>query len=111
MCLKRIATQRKRLDDSSGYDLLQLFGAQKNSRDSRCDLPNLWPTMSAPEVRREEGQVTRFCSLFLILDSGSNVSVRAMSKDVRLLPVFASAISIQFFYCMMSTALWSHDCV
>ena len=58
--------------------------------------------MSAPEVRREEGQVTRFCSLFLILDSGSNVSVRAMSKDVRLLPVFASAISIQFFYCMMS---------
>ena len=87
--------------------LLQLFGAQKNSR---CDLPNLWPTMSAP-VRREEGQVTRFCSLFLILDSGSNVCVRAMSKDARLLPVFASAISIQFFYCMMSTALWSHDCV
>ena len=99
---------------SSGYDLpAAAVWCPENSRNSRCDLPNLWPTMSAPEVRREEGQVTRFCSLFifLILDSGSNVSVRAMSKEVRLLPVFASAISIQFFYCMISTALWSHDCV
>ena len=88
--------------------LLPLFRVQKKSR---CDLPNPWPAMSAPEVRREGRQVTRLCSLLLVLDSGSNVFARTMSKDVKPLPVFAPAISIHSMCCIMSAALRSQQCV